>query len=61
MTADEKRKELLADLRAAGVKNPAELYPKRDMWTVNTTPEDQFDQMRAHLAHLAEFANYSEQ
>jgi len=31
------------------------MYPKRDMWTTNTTPEDMFDRMRAHLIEIAQF------
>lgn len=44
MTAEQKREQLLKQLKAAGVKAPATMYPKSQMWTVNTTPEDrQYD------------------
>lgn len=60
-TAEQTRKELLAQLKEAGVKAPAAMYPKSEMWTVNTTPADQFDRMRAHLAELAQFADAQNQ
>ena len=55
MTAEQKRQELLSQLRDEGVKAPASMYPKRDMWSLNTTPEDMFDRMNAHLCQIAEF------
>lgn len=57
MTAEQKRTELLSQLKGAGVKAPASMYPKRDMWSVNTTPDDMFDRMQAHLVELAQMAD----
>ncbi len=57
MTAEQKRTELLNQLKSAGVKAPASMYPKRDMWSSNTTPEDMFDRMQAHLVELAQMAD----
>jgi hypothetical protein len=61
MTAEQKRTQLLEQLKAAGVKAPATMYPKRDMWTDNTTPDDMFDRMQAHLIQLQQDADYQEQ
>jgi len=55
MTTEQEREKLLKELRDAGVNSPATMYPKRDMWTTNTTPEDMFDRMRAHLIEIAQF------
>lgn len=55
MNADAKRQELLNRLKSAGVKAPASMYPKSDMWSLNTTPEDMFDRMQAHLIEIAQF------
>lgn len=59
MTAEQKRSELLKQLRSAGVESPAKMYPKRDMWTINTTPDDMIDRMQAHIAELEQLARYS--
>ena len=61
MTAEQKRQELLNQLKAAGVKAPASMYPKSAMWSVNTTPEDMFDRMRAHLVELAQLKSAQQQ
>ena len=61
MTAEQKREQLLGKLREMGVKNPAAMYPKRELWGVNTTPDDMFDRMNAHLAELAQMADYQAQ
>lgn len=58
MNAEQKREQLLKQLKAAGVKAPAAMYPKDELWSVNTTPEDMFDRMNAHLAELAQTADY---
>ena len=54
MNADAKRQTLLNQLKAEGVKAPASMYPKHEMWTANTTPEDMFDRMNAHLMEIAQ-------
>ena len=59
MNAEQKREQLLKQLKAAGVKAPAAMYPKSELWTVNTTPEDMFDRMNAHLAELAQSNQHS--
>ena len=61
MTAEQEREQLLGKLREIGVKNPAAMYPKRELWTVNTTPEDMFDRMNAHITELAQMADYQAQ
>lgn len=61
MTAEQKREQLLKKLKDAGVKAPAAMYPKSEMWTVNTTPEDMFDRMNAHLVELAQTKALQEQ
>ena len=55
MTAEQEREKLLKELRDAGVNSPATMYPKRDMWTTNSAPQDMFDRMRAHLIEIAQF------
>lgn len=61
MTAEQKREMLLGKLREMGVKNPAKQYPKRELWGVNTTPDDMFDRMHAHMTELAQMQNYQAQ
>lgn len=61
MTAEQKREQLLGKLKDAGVKAPAAMYPKSELWGVNTTPEDMFDRMNAHLIELAQMADYQAQ
>lgn len=48
------RKQLLNALKALGVKNPSKMYPKSQEWSLNTTPDDQHDRMRAHIAQIQE-------
>jgi hypothetical protein len=48
------RKKLLNTLKKLGVRTPSKLYPKRQEWSLNTTPDDQHDRMRAHIARLME-------
>ena len=61
MTAEQKREQLLKQLKAAGVKSPAAMYPKSDMWSLNTAPEDMFDRMQAHLIEIAQAKALQEQ
>lgn len=58
MTAEQKREQLLKQLKDAGVKAPSAMYPKSELWSLNTTPEDMFDRMQAHLIELAQMADY---
>lgn len=58
MTAEQKREQLLEQLKDAGVKAPAAMYPKSELWGINTTPEDMFDRMNAHLVELAQMQDY---
>lgn len=60
MTAEQKREQLLRKLKEAGVKAPAAMYPKSELWSVNTTPEDMFDRMNAHLMELAQLKAYED-
>jgi hypothetical protein len=60
MNWEDERIKLLKMLREMGVEQPAKLYPKSQAWSVDTTPENQLDRMKAHVIQIAQFKDAQE-